>query len=69
MCRPGARASELLSGTVRDVDPGRELISMVRKGTRVVQELPASSDAFVWSRLYQLEVDGVVPSGRRQPLW
>ena len=65
----GARASELLSATVRDVDPGRQLISVVRKGSRVVQELPASSDAFVWLRLYQLEVDGVVPSGRRQPLW
>lgn len=42
---------------------------MVRKGSRAVQELPASTDAFVWLRLYQLEMDGVIPSGRRQPLW
>ena len=42
---------------------------MVRKGTRVIQELPASTDAFVWLRLYQLEMDGLIPSGRRQPLW
>jgi integrase len=23
----------------------------------------------VWLRLYQLELDGVIPTGRRQPLW
>jgi site-specific recombinase XerD len=65
----GARASELLSVTNGRVDPGRQLISVVRKGTGSVQELPASSDAFVWLRLYQLEMDGMIPLGRRQPLW
>ncbi len=65
----GARASELLSVTNGRVDPGRQLISVVRKGTGSVQELPASSDAFVWLRLYQLEVEDLVPGGRRQPLW
>jgi site-specific recombinase XerD len=65
----GARASELLSATLGGVDPGRQLISVVRKGSRATQELPASTDAFVWLRLYQLEMDGVVPPGRRQPLW
>lgn len=65
----GARASELLSATVGGVDPGRQLISVVRKGSRAIQELPASSDAFVWLRLYQLEMDGLIPIGRRQPLW
>jgi site-specific recombinase XerD len=65
----GARASELLSATQGGVDPGRQLITVVRKGTREVQELPASSDAFVWLRLYQVEMDGVVPRGRAQPLW
>jgi site-specific recombinase XerC len=43
----GARASELLSATQGGVDPGRGLITVVRKGTREIQELPASSDAFV----------------------
>ena len=38
----GARASELLSATLAGVDPGRQLITVVRKGTREVQELPAS---------------------------
>jgi integrase len=65
----GARASELLSVTTGGADPGRQLISVVRKGTGRVQELPASSDAFVWLRLYQLEMDGAIPRGRRQPLW
>lgn len=42
---------------------------MLRKGTGDAQQLPASSDAFVWLRLYQLEMDGLIPTGRRQPLW
>jgi site-specific recombinase XerD len=65
----GARASELLSATQGGVDPGRQLIAVVRKGSRQVQELPASADAFVWLRLYQHEMAGLVPPGRRQPLW
>ena len=65
----GARASELLSATQGGVDPGRQLITAVRKGSRQLQELPASTDAFVWLRLYQLELDRVIPTGRRQPLW
>jgi len=65
----GARASELLSVTAAGVDPGRQLISVVRKGSGATQELPASTDAFVWLRLYQVEMDGLVPKGRRQPLW
>jgi integrase len=65
----GARASELLSATRGGTDPGRQLITVVRKGTRVLQQLPASADAFVWLRLYQLETEGVLPRGSRQPLW
>jgi site-specific recombinase XerC len=65
----GARASELLSATQGGVDPGRQLISVVRKGSRHLQELPASTDAFVWLRLYQLELDGLIPTGRRRLLW
>jgi len=65
----GARASELLSVTRNRADPGRQVIAVVRKGTGEVQELPASTDAFVWLRLYQAEMDGLIPRGRRQPLW
>ena len=65
----GARASELLSATLAGTDPGRQLITVVRKGTRELQELPASTDAFVWLRLYQVEMADLIPAGRRQPLW
>ena len=44
----GARASELLSATAAGLDPARQLITVTRKGTRIKQELPASTDAFVW---------------------
>ncbi|MHB8341186.1 MAG: tyrosine-type recombinase/integrase [Mycobacteriales bacterium] len=65
----GARAAELLSTTVGGVNPERQLISVVRKGSGAVQQLPASTDSFVWLRLYQLEMEGLIPAGRRQPLW
>ena len=65
----GARASELLGATVADVDPGQQLITVIRKGTRAMQPLPAAPDAFVWLRLYQAQLAGLVPAGRDQPLW
>jgi site-specific recombinase XerC len=65
----GARASELLGATLADVDPGQQLITVVRKGTRALQQLPASPDAFVWLRLYQAQLADLVPGGRDQPLW
>lgn len=65
----GARASELLSVVQGGVDPGRQVITVIRKGSGDAQQLPASSDAFVWLRLYQLEMEELIPVGRRQPLW
>jgi integrase len=65
----GARASEMLGATAADVDPGQQLITVLRKGTRVLQQLPASPDAFVWLRLYQAQLHGLLPAGRDQPLW
>jgi site-specific recombinase XerD len=65
----GARASELLGASCGDVDPGRQLVTVVRKGSRAVQQLPASPDAFVWLRLYQSELDPTVSTGRDDPLW
>ena len=65
----GVRASELLGATVADADPGQQLITVVRKGSRALQPVPASADAFVWLRLYQAQIAGLVPSGRDQPLW
>ena len=65
----GARASELLSVRRYGVDAGRQVITVVRKGTRELQQVPASADAFVWLRLYQVETEGLLPAGSRQPLW
>jgi len=65
----GARASELLGATAGDADPGAQLITVIRKGTRALQQLPASPDAFVWLRLYQAQLAGLVPAGRDEPLW
>ena len=65
----GARASELLGAVCSGADPGQQLITVIRKGSRAVQQLPASPDAFVWLRLYQQEMHGLVPSGPDDPLW
>jgi site-specific recombinase XerD len=65
----GARASELLGATCGDLDAGSQLVTVIRKGTRAMQPLPASPDAFVWLRLYQAEFHGLVPEGRDDPLW
>jgi integrase len=65
----GARASELLGVRCGDVDPGQQLITVIRKGSRAIQQLPASPDAFVWLRLYESETDGEAPSRPDDPLW
>jgi integrase len=65
----GARASELLGVHEGDVDVGGQRITVVRKGSRALQQLPASADAFVWLRLYQAQMGGLVPTGPTQPLW
>lgn len=65
----GARAAELLGALGGDVDPGQQLISVVRKGSRAVQQLPACADAFVWLRLYQSRLASSVPQGADDPLW
>ena len=65
----GARASELLGVTRSGADPGQQLITVTRKGSRAVQALPASPDAFVWLRIYQQEVHGLVSAGPDDPLW
>ena len=65
----GARAAELLGATCGDTDPGQQLITVIRKGSRALAQLPASSDAFVWLRLYQAQLQHLVGFGRDQPLW
>jgi integrase len=65
----GARASELLGVSRSGADPGQQLITVIRKGSRAMQQLPASPDAFVWLRLYQQQMHGLVPAGPDDPLW
>jgi hypothetical protein len=57
----GGREPELLSATAGETDPGRQLISVVRKGMQELSQLPASPDAFVWLRLYQAEMGPLIP--------
>jgi len=42
---------------------------VIRKGSRAVQQLPASPDAFVWLRLYQQEMHGLAVAGPDDALW
>lgn len=65
----GARALELLGVRCGDVDAGSQLITVIRKGSRAAQQLPASPDAFVWLRLYQAEFHGQMQTRRDDPLW
>jgi site-specific recombinase XerD len=65
----GARAQELLTVARGRADPADQLIGVVRKGSRALQMLPASADAFVWLRLYQHALGDEVPAGPGDPLW
>ena len=63
------RAAELLGASCGDVDPGAQLITVIRKGSRALQQLPASPDAFVWLRLYQAQMEGLVSLAADEPLF
>ncbi|MFJ3798498.1 tyrosine-type recombinase/integrase [Streptomyces sp. NPDC090088] len=66
----GARADELLTSRQRDALPGDQLIGVIRKGSRDYQQIPCSTDSFVWLRLYQEEAwRAGVPRGRNETLW
>lgn len=65
----GARASELLTVVQGHVEPADQRIGVVRKGSRALQMLPASADAFVWLRLYQQELGDRMRKGFDEPLW
>jgi site-specific recombinase XerD len=65
----GARASELLGVRCGNLDPGSGLVTVIRKGSRALQPLPASPDAFIWLRLYQQQVHKTAAVGADDPLW
>jgi integrase/recombinase XerD len=62
----GARASELLGVRGCDLDWGEQLIRVCRKGSQAEQWLPASPEAFVWTRLYLAGLDLLEP---HEPVW
>jgi integrase len=62
----GARASELLGVCGANVHWGQNLVSVVTKGSRALEQVPASPDAFVWLALYLAESPLAGPD---QPLW
>jgi site-specific recombinase XerD len=64
----GARPTELLDVDQARVKYGDQLIGVVRKGSRELQWLPASPDAFVWLRLYQSQLPNEL-FGPEKPLW
>ncbi|MGW0952867.1 tyrosine-type recombinase/integrase [Streptomyces sp. NPDC002545] len=65
----GPRASELLGVTRDRVSPGDQTIGVIRKGSQALQWIPASSDAFVWLRLYQQQIRPQALDGPEEPLW
>ena len=65
----GARASELLGARRGLVAPEEQTIGVIRKGSRALQHLPASADAFVWLRLYQQEMLDLAPLGPEEAVW
>lgn len=63
----GVRASELLGVRHGDLDAGAHTITVVSKGTRLRQPVPASVDSFVWLALYlSKERPPMEPGG---PVW
>ncbi|WP_430789168.1 tyrosine-type recombinase/integrase [Actinoplanes sp. G11-F43] len=52
----GARPAELLGLTGAMINYGEQLVGVIRKGSRALQWLPASPDAFVWLVLYLNEL-------------
>jgi integrase len=62
----GARASELLELRLEHVDWAGKRIWVVSKGSRVLQEIPASPEAFAYLAVY-LDEDGLPQED--QPVW
>ncbi len=64
-----ARPSELIEMRQSMVDPGRQLITVIRKGTRAAQAIPAAAEDFVWFRLYQESLPAELRSPELPAWW
>jgi integrase len=62
----GARPAELLGMRGENVHWGQNLISVVSKGSRLLEQVPASPDAFVYLALYLAETGPARPD---EPVW
>lgn len=60
----GVRATELLNLVHGDYDFGNHTITVVSKGSRIREQVPASVDAFVWLTLYMGEGQPSRPGDR-----
>jgi site-specific recombinase XerD len=65
----GARAAELIGAEWQHVSVGDQVIAVRRKGTRALQWLPASPDAFIWLRLYRRSLPAEVKRGPGDSVW
>jgi integrase len=63
-----ARPAELIAVSNSCISPQDKTITVVRKGTRAVQALPASAAAFQWFRKYQEKLP-VELTGPDEPAW
>jgi site-specific recombinase XerD len=63
----GARSSELLGLRHGDLDVGAHTITVVSKGSRLREAIPASVDSFVWLALYLAEQHPPMTEGG--PVW
>ncbi|MGH3687933.1 MAG: tyrosine-type recombinase/integrase [Pseudonocardiaceae bacterium] len=63
----GVRSAEVLGVRSVDLDWGGQQVRVVRKGSGTEQWLPASSEAFVWIRLYLADLGA--PLEQNAPLW
>ena len=63
----GARAAELLGLRHGDLDVGAHTITVVSKGSRARETIPASVDSFVWLALYLAEEQPPLIEGG--PVW
>lgn len=60
----GVRATELLELRHGDYDFGEHTITVVTKGSRARERVPASPDAFIWLALYMREGQPAAPGDR-----
>jgi integrase len=63
------RPSELIEMRQSMVDPGQQLITVIRKGTRAAQSIPAAAEDFVWFRLYQESLPAELRSPELPAWW